>query len=72
MTTREDPRRLNCQFSLESVGAHVKGYADALSNALAFDRLASNSTLRLRKLKACATRRRAALGCGKRRIGCNS
>jgi D-sedoheptulose 7-phosphate isomerase len=34
MTTLEDPRRLNRQFSLESIGAHVKGYADALSSAL--------------------------------------
>jgi D-sedoheptulose 7-phosphate isomerase len=34
MTTREDPRRLNCQFNLESIGAHVKGYADALCSAL--------------------------------------
>jgi D-sedoheptulose 7-phosphate isomerase len=32
--TREDPRRLNCQFSLESIGRHVKGYADGLSSAL--------------------------------------
>jgi len=34
MTLPEDPRRLNCQFNLESIGAHVKGYADALSSAL--------------------------------------
>jgi D-sedoheptulose 7-phosphate isomerase len=34
MTTREDPRRLNCQFNLESIGAHVKDYADALCSAL--------------------------------------
>jgi D-sedoheptulose 7-phosphate isomerase len=32
--TREDPRRLNCQFSLESIEGHVKGYADALTSAL--------------------------------------
>jgi D-sedoheptulose 7-phosphate isomerase len=34
MTSPEDPRRFNCQFSLESIGGHVKGYADALSSAL--------------------------------------
>ena len=34
MTTREDPRRLNCQFNLESIQGHVKGYADALCSAL--------------------------------------
>jgi D-sedoheptulose 7-phosphate isomerase len=34
MTLPEDPRRLNCQFNLETIGAHVKGYADALSRAL--------------------------------------
>ncbi len=34
MTTREDPRRLNCQFNLESIGAHVRGYADAICSAL--------------------------------------
>jgi D-sedoheptulose 7-phosphate isomerase len=34
MTTREDPRRHNRQFNLESIGAHVKGYADALCSAL--------------------------------------
>lgn len=34
MTTREDPRRLNRQFSLESIEAHVKGYAETLSSAL--------------------------------------
>jgi len=34
MTLPEDPRRLNCQFNLESIGAHLKGYADALSGAL--------------------------------------
>jgi D-sedoheptulose 7-phosphate isomerase len=34
MTTREDPRRLNYQFNLESIGAHVTGYADALCSAL--------------------------------------
>jgi hypothetical protein len=33
MTLPEDPRRLNCQFNLE-FGAHVKGYANALSRAL--------------------------------------
>jgi D-sedoheptulose 7-phosphate isomerase len=32
--TPEDPRRLNCQFNLESIGVHVKGYADALTSAL--------------------------------------
>ena len=31
---REDPRHLNCRFNLDSIGAHVKGYADALSSAL--------------------------------------
>jgi phosphoheptose isomerase len=30
----EDPRRLNCQFNLETIEAHVKGYADALFRAL--------------------------------------
>ena len=30
----EDPRRLNCQFNLETIEAHVKAYADALSTAL--------------------------------------
>ena len=30
----EDPRRLNCQFNLETIEAHVKAYADALSGAL--------------------------------------
>src|SRR6266852_1653840 len=34
MTTREDPRRLNRQFDLESIGAHVKGYAETLCGAL--------------------------------------
>jgi D-sedoheptulose 7-phosphate isomerase len=34
MTLPEDPRRLNRQFNLESIGAHVRGYADALSSAL--------------------------------------
>jgi D-sedoheptulose 7-phosphate isomerase len=34
MTLPEDPRRLNCQFNLESIGAHVRGYADVLSSAL--------------------------------------
>jgi phosphoheptose isomerase len=34
MTLPEDPRRLNCQFDLETIGAHVKGYANALSKAL--------------------------------------
>ena len=34
MTLAEDPRRLNCRFNLESIGAHVKGYADALSGTL--------------------------------------
>jgi len=30
----EDPRRLNHQFDLETIEAHVRGYADALSGAL--------------------------------------
>lgn len=30
----EDPRRLNCQFNVETIEAHVKAYADALSTAL--------------------------------------
>jgi D-sedoheptulose 7-phosphate isomerase len=34
MTAREDPRNLNRQFNLESIGAHVKGYADTLCSAL--------------------------------------
>jgi D-sedoheptulose 7-phosphate isomerase len=34
MSTREDPRRLNRQFSLESIEAHVKGYTETLSSAL--------------------------------------
>jgi phosphoheptose isomerase len=34
MTLPEDPRRLNCRFDLETIGAHVKGYVDALSRAL--------------------------------------
>ena len=34
MSLPEDPRRLNCQFNLETIAAHVKGYADALSSAL--------------------------------------
>ena len=34
MSLPEDPRRLNYQFNLETIGAHVKGYADALSRAL--------------------------------------
>jgi D-sedoheptulose 7-phosphate isomerase len=34
MTMPEDPRRLNCQFNLETIRAHVKSYADALSRAL--------------------------------------
>jgi D-sedoheptulose 7-phosphate isomerase len=34
MTLREDPRRLNARFDLETIEAHVKGYADALSAAL--------------------------------------
>jgi D-sedoheptulose 7-phosphate isomerase len=34
MTTREDPRRLNRQFNLESIGAHVRGYAEALRDAV--------------------------------------
>ena len=34
MILPEDPRRLNCRFNLETIGAHVKGYANALSKAL--------------------------------------
>jgi D-sedoheptulose 7-phosphate isomerase len=34
MGVPEDPRRLNYQFNLETIAAHVKGYADALSKAL--------------------------------------
>jgi D-sedoheptulose 7-phosphate isomerase len=34
MSLPEDPRRLNCQFNLQTIEAHVKGYADALSTAL--------------------------------------
>ena len=34
MPSHDDPRRLNCQFDLETIEAHVKGYADALSRAL--------------------------------------
>jgi D-sedoheptulose 7-phosphate isomerase len=34
MALPEDPRRLNCQFDLETIEAHVTGYADALSTAL--------------------------------------
>jgi D-sedoheptulose 7-phosphate isomerase len=34
MILPEDPRRLNCQYNLETAEAHVKGYADALSKAL--------------------------------------
>jgi phosphoheptose isomerase len=34
MTLREDPRRLNARFDLETIEAHVKGYAEALSGAL--------------------------------------
>ena len=30
----EDPRHLNCRFNLETIEAHVKAYADALSRAL--------------------------------------
>jgi D-sedoheptulose 7-phosphate isomerase len=30
----EDPRRLNCQFDLGTIEAHVRGYAEALSGAL--------------------------------------
>jgi D-sedoheptulose 7-phosphate isomerase len=30
----EDPRRLNCRFNLETIEAHVKAYADAVSTAL--------------------------------------
>ena len=34
MGSPEDPRRLNCRFNLETIEAHVKAYADALSRAL--------------------------------------
>jgi D-sedoheptulose 7-phosphate isomerase len=34
MSSPEDPRRFNCQFSLESIGGHVKAYANALCGAL--------------------------------------
>jgi D-sedoheptulose 7-phosphate isomerase len=34
MSKREDPRHLNRPFNLESIGEHVKGYADALCDAL--------------------------------------
>jgi len=34
MGPSEDPRRLNCRFNLETIEAHVKAYADALSRAL--------------------------------------
>jgi D-sedoheptulose 7-phosphate isomerase len=34
MILSEDPRRLNCQYDLETIEAHVKGYADTLSRAL--------------------------------------
>jgi D-sedoheptulose 7-phosphate isomerase len=34
MTLAEDPRRLNRQFNLETIEAHVKGYTDVLSKAL--------------------------------------
>jgi len=34
MTLPQDPRRLNRQFNLETIEAHVKGYTDALSAAL--------------------------------------
>ena len=34
MILPEDPRRLNHQFDLETIEAHVRGYADALSKAL--------------------------------------
>jgi phosphoheptose isomerase len=34
MILPEDPRRLNLQYDLETIEAHVKGYADALSRAL--------------------------------------
>ena len=30
----EDPRHLNCRFNLETIEAHVKAYADAVSKAL--------------------------------------
>ena len=34
MSLPEDPRRLNDQFDLETIEAHVRGYAEALSTAL--------------------------------------
>jgi D-sedoheptulose 7-phosphate isomerase len=34
MILPEDPRRLNSQYNLETIEAHVKGYADTLSSAL--------------------------------------
>jgi D-sedoheptulose 7-phosphate isomerase len=34
MALTEDPRRLNYQFNLETIEAHVKDYADAVSRAL--------------------------------------
>src|SRR6516162_10864947 len=34
MILPEDPRRLNCQFNLETIEAHVKGYSDVLCTAL--------------------------------------
>ena len=30
----EDPRRLNCQFNFEAIEAHVRDYANTLSQAL--------------------------------------
>jgi phosphoheptose isomerase len=34
MILTEDPRRLNSQYNLETIEAHVKGYADVLAKAL--------------------------------------
>jgi D-sedoheptulose 7-phosphate isomerase len=34
MTSPDDPRRFNRQFSLESIGGHVQAYADELCGAL--------------------------------------
>jgi len=34
MNLPDDPRRLNRQFNLETIEAHVEGYTNALSTAL--------------------------------------
>lgn len=34
MNVPEDPRRLNCQFDLTTIEAHVRAYAESLSRAL--------------------------------------